>query len=88
MLLRDQDLRGLNISDLFNIQQQHPVKGSSLASGLVFCISHDRKEPVPDFSDTSDWYKVKLFVGSGESTNALSVNTQRLSYSAIMLACE
>ncbi|KAF9572075.1 hypothetical protein BGW38_008553, partial [Lunasporangiospora selenospora] len=45
MLLRDQDLRGLNISDLFNIQQRHPAKGSSLASGLVFCISHGKTNP-------------------------------------------
>lgn len=35
MLLRDEDIRNLNFSDIFDIQTRYPAAGSSLASGLV-----------------------------------------------------
>lgn len=38
MLLRDEDIRNLNLSDTFNIQFRRKSPGSRLAMGLVFCI--------------------------------------------------
>ncbi|KAF9176257.1 hypothetical protein BGZ49_006465, partial [Haplosporangium sp. Z 27] len=38
MLLRDEDIRNLNLVDIFNIQTKHHAPGSMLASGLVFCF--------------------------------------------------
>jgi hypothetical protein len=42
MLLRDEDIRNLNLADTFNIQTMHPAPGSRLASGLVFCFSRGK----------------------------------------------
>ncbi|KAF9939591.1 hypothetical protein BGZ65_010101 [Modicella reniformis] len=42
LLLRDEDIRNLNLSDIFNIQMRHHAPGSSLASGLVFCLSRGK----------------------------------------------
>jgi hypothetical protein len=38
MLMRDEDIRRLSLSDLFCIQSRHPAAGSQSATGLVFCI--------------------------------------------------
>jgi hypothetical protein len=42
MLLRDEDIRNLNLANTFNIQTMHPAPGSSLASGIVFCITRGK----------------------------------------------
>ncbi|KAK3840206.1 MAG: hypothetical protein JOS17DRAFT_9859 [Linnemannia elongata] len=42
MLLRDEDLRNLNLANTFNIQTMHPAPGSTLASGIVFCITRGK----------------------------------------------
>jgi len=42
MLLRDEDIRNLNLSDTFHIMQRHPCPGSQLPLGLVFCITRGK----------------------------------------------
>lgn len=42
MLLRDEDLRSLNLANAFNVQTMHPAPGSKLASGIVFCLSRGK----------------------------------------------
>jgi hypothetical protein len=42
MLLRDEDIRNLNLANTFNIQTMHPAPGSTLASGIVFCITRGK----------------------------------------------
>jgi hypothetical protein len=42
MVLRDEDIRNLKLSDTFCIQQRHNTHGSQLATGLVFAISRGK----------------------------------------------
>lgn len=42
MLMRDEDIRNLNLANTFNIQTMHPAPGSRLASGIVFCITRGK----------------------------------------------
>ncbi|KAG0010297.1 hypothetical protein BGZ82_003515, partial [Podila clonocystis] len=42
MVLRDEDIRNLKLSDTFCIQQKHNAHGSQLATGLVFAISRGK----------------------------------------------
>lgn len=42
MVLRDEDIRNLKLSDTFCIQQKHNTHGSQLATGLVFAILHGK----------------------------------------------
>lgn len=38
MVLRDEDLRNINLSDCFSVDRTRPVPGSNRALGLVFCF--------------------------------------------------
>ncbi|KAG0339721.1 hypothetical protein BG005_003410, partial [Podila minutissima] len=42
MLLRDEDIRNLDLANTFNIQTRHPAPGSTLASGIVFCLTRGK----------------------------------------------
>jgi len=42
MLLRDEDARNLNLSDIFSIQTRHSATGSAIATGLTFCLSRGK----------------------------------------------
>lgn len=42
MLLRDEDIRNRNLSDLFSVQCMHSGHGSKLALGLAFCINRGK----------------------------------------------
>jgi hypothetical protein len=42
MLLRDEDARNLNLSNIFSIQTRHSATGSDIATGLTFCLSRGK----------------------------------------------
>ncbi|KAG0345620.1 hypothetical protein BG004_003464 [Podila humilis] len=68
MLLRDEDIRNLNLSDVFATLQCQNAKGSRWARGLTFRYEIDKETP-PDFSDEDKWKGIKLLVAN----NVLSV---------------
>ena len=42
MLLRDEDIRGVTLADLFNIQRLHKGRGSKMATGLTFTLTRGK----------------------------------------------
>ena len=42
MLLRDEDIRGVTLSDLFHIQRLHKAPGSKMATGLTFTLTRGK----------------------------------------------
>ncbi|KAF9081952.1 hypothetical protein BGX27_004694, partial [Mortierella sp. AM989] len=68
MLLRDEDIRNLNLSDTFTVQTQ---RGPVMATGLVFCFSRGETNQTGKHMWKKSLFQISLMLMAGTASKSL-----------------